>query len=460
MSGQSRVATAQEPLILDPKAPLSIAREFLLRHYMQHGARTLHHYNGEFFLWTGTRYQPARADELRAQVYRFLDAARQMGSVNAFNPNRTKVDNVIDALRAECNLGSGVGPPAWLDTPVENVDAGEVISCANYLVHLPTGRLLEDTPTLFNLHAVEYPFDPNASPPLEFLRFLDSLWPVDEGERVLLQQLFGYLLTNNTYLQKAFLIVGPPRSGKGTIANVLRGLLGASNVISPSLNSLANNFGLAPLIGKRLAIVPDARLSGRVDKDTIVERVLSITGEDIQTIDRKFMEPWSGKLGVRFVIFSNDIPVFRDSSGAVLSRLIVLRLTKSFLGQEDHQLAGRLLSGLPGILNWAIEGWIDLAKRGCFTVPASSDQIVDELGDLSSPVHAFLRERCLISPTATVGVHELFGEWCDWCALNGQDPGTVQVFGRDVRAAVPQLKVVQQPRNSGRSRGYVGVGLQ
>ena len=82
----------------------------------------------------------------------------------------------------------------------------------------------------------------------------------------------------------------------------------------PTLASLGTNFGLSPLLGKPLAIISDARL-GDTPTHTVVERLLSITGEDMLTVDRKFRDPWSGKLPTRFVVLSNELPRFKDSSG-------------------------------------------------------------------------------------------------------------------------------------------------
>ncbi|MCZ6737546.1 MAG: hypothetical protein O7B77_06175, partial [Actinobacteria bacterium] len=50
---------------------------------------------------------------------------------------------------------------------------------------------------------------------------------------------FGYALTQDTRQQKLFLIVGPKRSGKGTIARVLTAMVGADNVCNPTLASLS-----------------------------------------------------------------------------------------------------------------------------------------------------------------------------------------------------------------------------
>src|SRR5262249_45815776 len=133
-------------------------------------------------------------------------------------------------------------------------------------------------------------------------RFLGELWPGDDNAIASLQEVFGYLLAGDTSQQKAFMIVGPKRAGKGTIGRVLTGLLGPHNVAAPTLASLATNFGLSPLIGKPLAVISDARLSTRADSKIVVERLLSISGEDSLTVDRKYKDPWTGRLPTRFVI--------------------------------------------------------------------------------------------------------------------------------------------------------------
>jgi hypothetical protein len=63
------------------------------------------------------------------------------------------------------------------------------------------------------------------------------------------------------------------------IGRVLRELVGVANCSGPTLASLGGNFGLWPLLGKTLAIVSDARLSGRGDTAVVVERLLSVSGE-------------------------------------------------------------------------------------------------------------------------------------------------------------------------------------
>ena len=155
----------------------------------------------------------------------------------------------------------------------------------------------------------------------------------------------------------------------------------------PTLSSLTTNFGLQPLIGKRLAIVSDARLGK--GQSIVAERLLSISGEDAMTVDRKYGKAWTGTLPTRFMIMTNVLPRIWDASGALPSRFIVLVLTKTFYGEEDTQLTNRLATELPGILNWAIEGRRRLQRRGYFIQPESAGDLVDNLQELDHPTTPF-----------------------------------------------------------------------
>ena len=251
------------------------------------------------------------------------------------------------------------------------------------------------------------------------------------------------------------------RSGRGTIARLIRALVGPENTAGPRISALATNFGLEPLIGKPLAIVGDARISGRSDTAAIVESLLSISGEDTLTIDRKHKSPWTGKLPTRLMLLSNELPRLPDQSGALASRFLVWKFTESFLGREDHGLDARLAAELPSILLWAIEGWKRLRDRGHFIQPRSGSELVDQVRDISSPVGVFVRERCDLGPGFQVDVAELFTEWCSWCDTKRRQSGDEATFGRNLRTVVPSIETKQ--RRSGeksRVRCFAGIGLK
>src|SRR5690606_3478784 len=258
------------------------------------------------------------------------------------------IDEILDALTGLRLLARDFQAPRWLGG--NHPDPLTCIACRNGILHMPTGALTPNTPRFSNHNALTFDYDATARCEA-FLTFVHEIFEHDPSAIETLQEMFGYLLTRDTRQQKIFLIVGPKRSGKGTLARVIFDLVGRANCASPTLAGLSTNFGLQPLIGKQVALISDARLSGRHDQALITERLLSISGEDYLTIDRKYQTGWTGKLNARFLIMTNELPRLSDSSGALAGRFIILTMQKSFYGREDPALSDRLLEELPGILN-------------------------------------------------------------------------------------------------------------
>lgn len=450
--------------MLDPADPLAIARQFVAGQYTEAFTTTLHHWRNDFRRWRGGAYRVAAGDALRSELYAYLEHAQRPdkdGKPSPFKPKVRIVSEVIDGLKAVTFLDDEIDPPAWLDAFPDAPDPTKLLPVANGVLNLDDGTLEPQRPDLFVTSALPVAIKTNAQAPTAWLGFLADLWPDDPEAIAALQEIFGYSLTTDTDQQKIFLLVGPRRSGKGTVARVLAGLLGRDNVANPTFAGLASQFGLAALIDRRLAIISDARLSGRSDQAALAERLLSVSGEDGQTIDRKFRDPWNGRLQTRFVILTNELPRISDSSGALASRFVLLTLTRSFLGQEDHGLTDRLLTELPGIMNWSLEGLRRLRERGYFVQPQSPADAIIELEDLASPIGAFIRDCCIVQAGVEVPVDDMFSAWKVWSDDQGRTKaGNRQTFGRDLRAAIPRLKISnRRSANNARRRYYEGVAV-
>jgi putative DNA primase/helicase len=271
----------------------------------------------------------------------------------------------------------------------------------------------------------------------------------------------GYLLVADTSLQKIFLILGPRRSGKGTIGRIATALLGRDNVASPTLADFQHNFGLEPLIGTLLALISDARLGQGANHKAVVERLLAISGEDPQTIPRKYLKAWKGTLRTRFLILTNELPRLSDASGALPSRCVIIRLTKSFEGNEDPKLIDKLIPELPGIFNWSLEGLRRLRRRGHFVQPDASAELRNELETLGSPLRAFVMEDCQVGAGLSVSVAQLYDHFRIWAEEAGLAPIPDRpTFGRDLHAIIPTLHVSQPRVGDGRPRRYLGITLK
>jgi putative DNA primase/helicase len=452
----------QVRVVATPRDPLVNARRFLRERFDHADHRTLVAHGGILLLHEGSHWRELEEDRLVADLWEYLgDAVYPSGTgFRAFSPTPASVKQIVEALRAATYLSRDIYAPSWLggDGPFP---AAESIACRNGILHVPDRRLIAHTPRFFVQHAVPLDYEQNAPEPAKWLEFLQGIWPNDPEMPAALQEMFGYILSGDTSLQKMFLLIGPPRSGKSTIARVLISLMGGSHrVAGPTLNSLSTNFGLQPLIGKSLAVIADARLQGG-GQPIVLERLLSISGEDMLTIDRKNLTSWTGTLPTRIVMLTNELPRLSDSSGAVASRFIPYETEVSFLGREDPNLPAKLLTELPGILNWALDGLDRVAEQNRLTVPAASASVQQDLEAYTSPVSQFVRDRCIVDSTLSCTKEDLYREWQRWSAGQGHTlPITRATFGVRLKAAVPSLDTGKRTTEDGRKNLYIGIGLQ
>jgi P4 family phage/plasmid primase-like protien len=424
---------------------------------------TLRNYRGEFYRWTRGRYVAVSLGEIKNAIVRFVGGS-------GLNVTPMLISAVLDSIRARTEVPAEREVPCWLDGSTNELGEVEeppvapedVIAAPNGLVDVRAfleGQecLLPPTATFFCTNAVDFDFAPKGKKPNRWLAFLRELWVDDPDSICTLQEWCGYVVMAHTELQKVLMIVGPSRSGKGTLAKVLTGLVGAESVVAPKLTDFAQNFGVTPLIGKSLCIIPDGRLDRRGDSATLVERILSISGEDMVTLDKKHKDHATLTLKTRITIFTNELPTWADTAGALAARLIVLRLTKRFpspdgidhdepagqdnvSGTADPQLWAKLRKELPAILRWALRGWQRLQQRGHFLQPQSGRQLLRQVADLASPVGTFVRDECIVGPGVEVSAQSLYVRWQRHCEKTGQLPGPIQTFCRELRAVVSSLE--------------------
>jgi putative DNA primase/helicase len=431
------------------------------------GKLLLRRWRGDFYLFGPRGYARQDEETFETGVCKFLERVetwkRDRQGQRYTEPIRLRSDLVREVVRFLPSRGdvllTEAEPPLWLDGRKEPDPAGLVVA-PNSILDPGTGAVLPPTPDLFTTSAIATRYDPDAPEPSVWLDFLATQWADDPESTETLQEFMGLCLTADTSFQKMLFLIGPRRSGKGTVARTLRALLGTHLIAGPTLDSLAENFGLQSLLGKLVGIVPDARLSGRRNTGSIIERLLAISGEDTLSVPRKHQPDWIGKLSARLILMGNELPHLVDASAALAGRFIVLRMPNSFFGREDRALPKRLEEEAPGILLWALDGLRRLRQRGHLRQPGSGAQDVETLVELASPITAFVSECCELGPAYRESVEQLYHAWTTWCADNGREPGSVQRFGGNLRAACPSISKVRPSMGNPTRKGfYDGIRL-
>ena len=450
--------------------PVRLATLFQIDHQVSPGCCRYRWYAGVFWMWDGSHYKPIEDKEFDSLLLLYID--RKLTEWNeeqyedlppdkqdTFKPrrlNRAMLELCKTALRGIVTIpGDYISGSFWIGRPmVPEFRPDEIIPFHNRLVHLPsfaTGRpksWIANTPHYFSTYSLDYrfPFDRYDGPvePPDTLRwFLDSTHAEDPETQLCLREIAGYILTSSNRFQKLFMLIGSKRSGKGTWLRIFEHMIGVRNTCFPTFSSLAAvPFGKQQLLDKTLAVMGDARLSGRTDVSSVVETILSITGNDPQTVQRKNISDVTKRLSCRFVITSNELPRFTDMSGALLSRAVIIRFSESFEGREDFDLEAKLIPEIPAITRWAIDGWVSLHQRGRFLQPASGQKLLDELRKITSPVLHFLDDQMDRDEAYSEDGDRLYQVYRDWCGRQGRESiQSRSIFERDLMAAIPRLAI-------------------
>ncbi|MES2409001.1 MAG: phage/plasmid primase, P4 family [Patescibacteria group bacterium] len=476
--------------ILNPATPRDTAQIFINDNFRSMGIRSIQciDENKQFYEFVNGHYKPVSDLRIQADIARFLNSSWRIKSdpitkINTIVPYDTKSakeKEILDALKCISSEGVYKDPaiqPSWIFNFDDHQDPNLIIPFKNKLLDIPTflksgnafNSLIPITPKFLNCTQIPFDIDPNDHKtllPMKFIGFLESIFNesfIDKSNSSsieFIRQWMGYCLTNMTWAQKILLIVGPPRSGKGTIANVMQSMLGEANYTNPSANSLIERFPLEGWVNKRLAILGDARFGDK--KETVKEILLQVSGGDRVNIDRKNKSILSGvRLPTKIMMISNEIPKIRDAGAALSSRFMVLKLTKSFLGNEDENLFERdLLPELPKIFWWALDGLRDLMgpiQNRKFIQPESGKDSIDQMKAYESPVSQFIKEKCTVAPSESISKEVIFNIYCLWCKDEGITHLSYNIFCDHVLSSCHSVTARRMGSDGSRVQSFFGI---
>jgi P4 family phage/plasmid primase-like protien len=326
-------------------------------------------------------------------------------------------------------------------------------------------RLEHLTPEHRATRQLPFDFEPDVRPEsiVAWRAFLHSVWPTDPESVRLLHQMLGYLLSGDMSAQKIFLLLGPPRSGKGTIAKLLNRILGPA--CAPfSVSHLDNQFALAGLRNASVAIDGDVRRSKglNTDESKIVKRLLAISSGDLLDVQLKNKEDLPIVLRCRLVMCSNPPFSIRDVGAALTTRIIILPFHVSHLGAEIYDLDARLGRELPGIIALAVQAYAQMCAAGArFAEPGSAAEMRQDIELGETPLNDFFDEWCSFEDSAArTPTAALYAAVQQWAQANGCHAPSA----RSVGAALKQKGIARmRPGCSAKGRReeyhYVGISL-
>jgi P4 family phage/plasmid primase-like protien len=340
-------------------------------------------------------------------------------------------------------------------------DKGYIANVKNGLLNIYTKELLPHTPDFVSL--IQYPveYDPNATAP-NWEKCVND-WmsgPEQEEKTKLIKQFCGYCLSSSMLYDRALFMVGDGGNGKSTFIDTIGMVFGPDATSHIDLESLYDKYGFNGLIGKRLNIIEEVH--GNYYQSNKLKKLIS--GEAV-TIDKKYKDMFTFRPQVKFAFSVNMLPRVDDTSTGTERRILAVQFLNNYRDNPKLELrssVGLLAQELSGLLNWMIEGAIDLANDKKFITTQEQIRMMDEYREENSSVEGFLSQCIALNEFTSIDAPALYEEYKIWSTSDGGRKIKANItFTKEVKAyGAKRNRFTYEPRTSGHIESrFVGIEL-
>ncbi len=302
--------------------------------------------------------------------------------------------------------------------------APHLICLENGVIDFESGLFREHRPTDMLTFRANILFDAEAQCP-RWLAFLNFAMGNDREMIAYLARAVGYSLTGFVDKDVLFFCYGKGANGKSTYTSALK-MLGGEMMTTISIEALLarqsdNNFDYkkAMLEGKHI-VITDEIPENRKLNDAAIK---ALVGGDEITARRPYEKPYTFSPTHKLWLVGNHKPEVQGTDYGIWRRIHLIPWANTI--PEDkrrprHEVLAELRAELPGILNWAIRGYIDMQDNGGLRPPALVQDFTKEYMKDSDRFGAFLDERTVKDAAATTPSKELLHAYLAWCQDNGE----------------------------------------
>ncbi len=296
-------------------------------------------------------------------------------------------------------------------------------------------------------------YDPAAQCP-RWLAFLDEVFKHDAVLIAYMQRAVGYSLTDSTKEQKCWVCVGRGSNGKSVFLTILNKLLGDYAGSTPwetfDAVTTESRGDLAKLHGCRLVTVIETADDARFNE----ARIKSVTGNDRVTARALYANSFDYVPTYKIWFATNNRPRISGTDDGIWRRIELIPFTASFKGRmRDKDMEAKLLTELPGILNWALAGLAEWHRQGLDS-PTLVQEATDEYRADSDVLGQWMTQCCVVGEGLTMTAGPAYDSYRSWCVASG-----LHAFSRVWLANKLKERGFSKTFNSKHQVVYTGLGL-
>lgn len=287
----------------------------------------------------------------------------------------------------------------------------------------------------------------------------------DEGFIAFLQRALGYTLTGDTGAESIFLVLGPGGSGKTTLVEAFKDMLGdyaltaAAKTLLERKGDSGHTSDVARMHGRRMICTSEIAKGKTLDSALLK----SLTGGE-RVVARNIWEADAEFTPMgKFWLAANDAPGVADDDTGMWRRIIRVPFTRVIPEAERDVKVKATLRTDPdarsALLAWALQGCLEWQTRAMgrqgLSVPAVVSKATSAYREEQNPLRDFLDEMCEAGEERWVEVSSLRKAYAEFCRSSGMKPQPPHAFNSRLEADGHQRK----PKRVGNKVAKVWVGL-
>ena len=303
---------------------------------------------------------------------------------------------------------------------IEELNTSNLINFQNCMFDTTIYKDYPHSKDYYSTLRIPYNYDPEAKCHL-WEKTLNEIFQNNSYKIKTLQEFLGYCVSSDNEQKKALLLLGDTNTGKSTIIDISREIIGEYNCSNVPLQYLSNPQYTPLLINKMVNIDPE------INKEAVnYEREFKLlTGgkKERVTCNQKHIPTFEFVPRCKLLLSANEFPRIKDHSSAFYQRLLLIPCERRFKEEEKNRnLDDELRKELPGIFNWVIEGLKRLKERGKFEHPDFMKDAVEELENENNPAYVFFNDHVEIDLADEIYIEKsiLFERYKEWCRGNEQ----------------------------------------